>query len=243
MMIIGAVQQQERNRVGPGPWSPTGKSWIKGAYVLGGDSTGLTLGAANVITQWDDISGNAAHATQTTTEKVAYDAAALGGIGGIDGAASHASARIVTPSLTNVQCVYAVVQYKDPAATQSDDYYGIATIGGDAGPFLMSNGASALWAGSKTAAKNGYAASATAFPLPLSVVKWTNTAQVTGVCELANRGNYQAQFDGYYRAYVFTDNTETTAESEKLVGYLAHLSGIEGDLVSGHPWIATEPTE
>jgi len=59
----------------------------------------------------------------------------------------------------------------------------------------------------------------------------------------ANPANTVASLDGYLSEVVITSNEPSTADRQKLEGYLAHKWGLTANLPADHPWKENAPTK
>ena len=230
-------------------WDVTNIGSALVAWYDANDASTITQ-SGGTVSQWDDKSGNAYHATQSTPAlEPTYTAsdALMNSKPTIGNSAGTADVGLITPSF-GAQHVYAVCYFDDGATTPSNFCTLLSGPGGNSAYRIMTH-SSGGWIGTSNFNNNGsfingYPDDSTsnAAPIPASVWQFKSTASRTQTWAI---GYYQTSsmraWKGAYSEFIFTDGTEPLYTQEKIVGYLAHQWGTNDKLVSGHTWETVSP--
>jgi hypothetical protein len=244
---------------GPKLWRPDELGADLALWLDAEDTASITLNGSNV-SQWDDKSGNNNHVSQgSASAQPAYTAGLVTFDGSND--ALIAATPIITATDTGTLTMFSVSSL---VAGESGYMYG-AVDPGQGCALYQSNGTNIGFARTATGATAGQVAHNITLPGQgvIGVVFSTDTANlsfngtVTSVVgglaftaptvefTLGNRrnGTSVATFwEGGHREIVVSNAALTTADRQKLEGYLAWKWGLEASLPVDHPYKTTPPT-
>ena len=224
-------------------WNPSMLStalWLDAA-----DASTITKDGSDLVSQWNDKSGNGRNATASSTARPTYSATSFNGKPGLvfDGNSDDMSFTRVT----DIRSFIGLLFWTDTT--------------GDYRPIL---GDSTFYDFHGATAASGKLFSATdANPAVRNGDKWVNgTAQAAAdllarytsptIHIIQTTGNVQANqfqdrnasrfFYGTYAELVLVTRVLTTLERQKIEGYLAHKWGLTANLPAGHPYKLVGPT-
>lgn len=235
-----------------GPWTPANISGLAAWYdAQDADTITESLGS---ISQWDDKSGNGRHASQGTgSQQPTYNTtdADMNGFPSV-GRDGDVLKRLQTAASFLVRETYVVAYYDsatfgswDIMVGNADSVTGEPRFGGWSGAdYFQDNYSDTIYKNASTV--TNYADN-TGKPvvLPMTISLWDNRwdADVTTRWSLLSQRQSWQRW-GRYGALgevVMTDGTESTADRNRIEGYLAWKWGIEGDLPAGHPYEGGPP--
>lgn len=218
------------------------------------DTASITLNGSTV-SQWDDKSGNNKNAGQgTAANQPTYKAtdAVLGGKPSVGAPTPSGTIGLLTPSLT-ARSWFIVGAYGTGAETLFPynktyptllsgprDHLGTERAG--MGTTGSPNWFSDAWAPYPYV--NGAATvSTTALPMPMRILNFTGSFAVTQTWGIGcNFINTNRSWNGPLGEIVAVSDVLSTADRQKLEGYLAWKWGLESNLPIGHPYKTTPPT-
>lgn len=253
-MSLSAAQVGSQKRRG---WTPASLGASLVAWYDASATNGVTSDA-NGVSQWTDLSGNANHATQATNaNKPSFASSRLT----FDGSSDRLNVAGVSASTTS-RCMAAVIQVASTVTAQGT-LFGAQPDSGDLDALIMavphSNGdvriidgdqadigvgpsltrnADIVLLGNVTATtwritQNGSASSGThnrTFASGRNVV----------LGAYSNAGSFIRHFNGSMREVVLASDL-STANQERLEGYLAWQWGLVSSLPAGHPYKNIRP--
>lgn len=231
-------------------WTPAAIPTV--AWFDANDATSITKDGSNLVSQWEDKSGNFRHATQASgTRQPTYTAtdAMLGGKPSIGNIGTSGQIGLVTPSMT-AKNVYVVTYYKDGLDSSFDGYSTLFSGPGTFGQYrVMANQNTADFIGTSLfndagTYKNGSTSSSltAVLPMPASLFKFKASAARTQTYGLGfNQAEAARDWQGSYCEWIFTDGSEDLATEQSIEGYLAHKWGLDASLPVDHPYKNSAP--
>lgn len=238
---------------GPKLWQPDELGASLSLWLDAEDTASITLNGSTV-SQWSDKSGSDKHATQgTAANQPTYKAtdAVLGGKPSVGAPTPSGTIGLLTPSLT-ARSWFIVGAYGTGTETQFPENRAYPTL--LSGPSANGNNragmgqtGSAGWFSSGVWAPypfvNGAATvSTTALPMPMSILNFTGSSAVTQTWGIGyNLVTANRSWDGPLGEIVAVSDVLSTADRQKIEGYLAWKWGLEANLPAGHPYKSTPP--
>jgi hypothetical protein len=220
---------------GAAPWTPaniTTALWLDAA-----DASTITE-SGGAVSQWNDKSGNARHAIQTTPgNRPTVSTAALNGKNVIE--FNGSSQWFSNFSAFSVQSLIAVTQL-----SQSKAFAGLHT-GFSSELILNANGTSTIAAGAGgSVLVNGVVSTSITFQQPFI---WVNNRPTATSAERTlgqefNEPGAGRAWVGYCAELIDLGATPSTTDRQKLEGYLAHKWGLTANLPNDHPYKTAAPT-
>ena len=251
---VGRVGMPFRRR-GAMAWTPAQLPSLA-LWLDAEDTASITLNGGNV-SQWNDKSGNARHATQATAanqpEYIA-STAVLGGkpsVGATE-TTGYGLVGTITPSFAAREWLF-VTAYLDvvtalfpdgfvfPTLLSGPDSFGAQRAG-------MGAPASAAWSTSSMWValpyRNGAeTTSTTALPMPATLLRFEGPNTVTQTWAIGfNRTASGRAWRGPIGEVIAVGATLSTADRQKAEGYLAWKWGLTANLPADHPYKSTPPT-
>jgi hypothetical protein len=251
------TRHRDRRRFfGAGFWTPAQLGSALALWLDAEDTASITLNGSTV-SQWDDKSGNNRHATQATAanqpEYVA-STAVLGGKPsvGATAATGYGLVGTITPSFAAREWLL-VTAYLDgvtalfpggntfPTLMSGPEAFGFERAG------VGSSGTAGWWSTSMWAAfpyRNGAeTTSTTALPMPATLLRFDGPNTVTQTWGIGfNQATTNRTWRGPIGEVIAVGETLSTADRQKLEGYLAWKWGLEANLPVGHPYKTIPPT-
>jgi hypothetical protein len=241
---------------GGGAWTPADLGASLALWLDAEDTASITLNGSTV-SQWADKSGNGRNATQATAaSQPTYTAAdaVLNGKPSVGSTTHLGLVGMVTPSLTAREWLM-VTAYDNgttalfppggsayPTLLSGPDSFGAERAG--MGQVSTANWfeATSIWA--DLPYRNGAAtASTTALPMPASILRFSGASTVTQSWGIGfNQTTADRSWDGPIGEVIAVGATLSTANRQKLEGYLAHKWGLTANLPADHPYKSTPPT-
>lgn len=238
-------------------WNP---SMISASLWLDAADTSTVTTVSGAVSQWNDKSGNARHATQSTAgNRPAYTNAGLNSKNVLTfTAASSHFLNIPTISLTDNNTFVASVYQRTSAGVKSIDIGDAGTPGDYANYWFDDNILYSLLRGTGSQfGTHGSASTATGGFINVvarnntGTQAWRNgsalgTRQQSGATE--NRqftvvGRVSSVYHTGYIAEIIVGRFDISdTDRQKIEGYLAHKWGLEASLPAGHPYKTTGPT-
>jgi hypothetical protein len=230
-------------------WTPNQLSADLQFWVDALETSSITLNGSNV-SQWNDLSGNNRHLTQSSGSlQPLYITSGAGSVGvgmdGIDDVMSTATFTINQPFTR-----FLVVTRREASATGTI----INSISGtpnsnmannSATRVLMFAGTASLVSGQDTV--NGQRSQFGTIYNGASSALWNNGTSTTGTNPGTNGMNGVRIGGGVPAPYVYhsvliLNRIPTTDERQKMEGYLAWRYGIQSSLPANHPFVASPPS-
>jgi hypothetical protein len=236
-------------------WTPAALGSALALWLDADDASTITLNGSTV-SQWNDKSGNGRHATQATAaNQPIYVSGGINGVNSVSFAGNDSLAASPIFAAANDATVIIVLQYNSLNATQSI-YSTEASVGGTPAMYLQANagtlrvyGGSYVDDGTYTVGQvevNAFSRGASTGNL------WRNGMQVLENAAIGsltkNAGFLMGRLtNGLYGVFemgevVALDGQASTANRQRLEGYLAWKWGLEANLPSNHPYKNTPPT-
>lgn len=230
-------------------WSPIGQPWLHSLYTTMNGSSDVVLDGSGNVQEWKDQSGHNRHATQSNASYrppyTANDTRAFASHPSVGAFSRLGRKMLKTPAGGSYKHLYMVMGFEDGITNDFILYERIISFDSDAEGLLGWPNQDFLYHTSQTdqVEKNGGASSNTWLPLPLSVCHVKLPATLTNdSAYIGSRHNQDDRvWNGPMVVFAFTDGSESTADSERFVGWLAHHTGIQSSLVSGHPYKTDPP--
>jgi len=240
---------------GPKLWRPDELGGSLALWLDAEDTSTITLNGSNV-SQWDDKSGNNRHVTQATaSNQPTYTTAGLNGksiitFDGTGDGLTLASEVSIPRDMVSVSKGHGYL-YSGNISDQRILYtssgnvlYWDTAIGSPNNLTVTGRNATDTFIEQYTAenldweiylngssAANGSVSSA-----------WVADNEMNQIGLKWNPATGVSTWTGYFAEIVWTGSVMSTADRQKLEGYLAHKWGLEADLPSGHPYKSTPPT-
>ena len=246
----------------PAPWTPaniTTQLWLDAA-----DSSTITT-VSSKVSQWDDKSGNARNATQSTdANRPTYTTAGLNSLNVV----TFTTASLQTMALSSVMAsgsaagsVFWVQKNTfDPPTTSADAGAFLSRDWGhpnnaNHAPWIDSNIYIGVFRSSRLSAGNPTPSLTDPRILCVESNSTSYKVLIDGTSFYTAGGSFEVPagsktiggeaafcFRGYAAELVVVNSVLSTGDREKVEGYLAHKWGITGNLDAGHPYKTTAPT-
>jgi hypothetical protein len=245
-----------RFAVAAGGWTP---AQISPALWLDASDSSTITSSSGLVSQWNDKSGNARHATQSTaSRRPAYAATGFNGLPGItfDGVDDHLLHGLTSGGALTLIAVYKVnssqSSYRGVMAIGPIDGSGSMLLARGTGSFISSYGSNDIV--STAAYASGQSVIAILEDDNGSAAKsfWINGSQrgtftdnpfgqdVAHIGGLSNAGNQQAAAITIAECIVLA-SVAATSTRQQIEGYLAWKWGLTANLPAGHPYKTTPP--
>jgi hypothetical protein len=255
IMATGSVMLLSfANRAAAALWTPAEISTV--AW-YDADDAGTITHTANAVTQWDDKSGNALHATTTGTNAPKYTASdsGLNNMGSIGYDPANTVIRYLdTPSMTSAQAYIVVHWQNDTFDTNRDSYLlNSATpdqkIHGKYNNFQPTIDTT-IWDASSSLNGGQYyrdgSTTTTNIALPMKDgalwrVPFSSRSSTWRMLNDYGPSVDETWDQGAVGEIIFMDGTEDLATQLQIEGYLAWKWGLEGALPSDHLYKALAP--
>jgi hypothetical protein len=208
------------------------------------DTGTITLNGSN-ISQINDNSGNSRHISQSTgSAQPPYSATAFNGKPAINITTSTGRIYLMSPAAFNITDMFVAIQYEDGVASVWSAGYQ-AFIGGQstqvlyAGPAGTNTWTSAHFSTGRLNGGDPYTLNnSVALPLPYSTFHIFNATaknyQWLYGCQATNQTN--RNWTGVASEIICLNGAPSTADRQKIEGYLAHKWGMTASLASDHPY-------
>jgi len=230
-----------------GGWTPLGMTGLQMWYSA--EDASITASGGKV-SQWLDKSGNNRHATQSTAanqptyfkpdsfgRKSVGNTTSSGLLGLICPSASHKEAFIVGYYGTGAESVFSGINtfFSGPGTNNGQRVAGNNAVNA----ILTTN------AFTSSVFKNASATSTTApLPLPTTIMRFNSATAVTQQTFLFYSSlSTGRSLNGAFSEVLFFATDLSTADRQKVEGYLAHKWSLAGDLPADHPYKSAAPTE
>jgi hypothetical protein len=216
-------------------WNP---SMISTELWLDAADAGTITESGGAVSQWNDKSGNARHAIQTTSgNRPTVSTAVLNGknVIAFDGSSQWFS----NFSAFSVQALIAVTQ-----TNQSKPFAGLHTAS-QSELILNATGTGVITAGAGgSALVNGVVSTSITFQQPFIWVhnKPSATSFARTLGQEFNVDGSDRAWVGYCAELIDLGATPSTTNRQKIEGYLAHKWGLTANLPSDHPYKTVGPT-
>jgi hypothetical protein len=247
-------------------WDP---SLISTALWLDAADTGTVTASSGLVDEWRDKSGNARHATGTTTTRPAYASTTLNGKNTLtfDGTDDRLFTSAVSLH-TGLYSVFAVARaatantilmvcsqdQNTSNASRNSQYIRTNSATPEAVTFNNAGSAFAATATSTVTNWNSYSAIRESALITLFANGNTGTgAAVTGTAAsnanpmtIGSRESAANTFNNHWNGdmaeIIFLGSVATTDTRQRIEGYLAHKWGLTANLPSNHPYKVNVPT-
>lgn len=239
--------------IGQRPWTPaeiTVAAWFDAM-----DSSTITE-SGGAISQWDDKSGNARHASQGTgAQQPTYNTADadMGGFPSV-GRDGDVLKRLTTAASFAIKEVYVIAYYDNATFGSWDIMVGNATdvaedpeprFGGWSGQAYLQDNYSATAYKNASTATNYADNTGKPVVLPMTMSMWDNTWDATVTDQwnlLSQRQSWQRWGrHGALGEVILTDGAESAATRAKIEGYLMWKWGLQASLPAGHTYENERP--
>jgi hypothetical protein len=232
-------------------WSPSFLGSDLQFWVDALETSSITLNSGNV-SQWNDLSGNSRHLTQSnTTLQPLYITSGANSVGvgmdGIDDVMSTAAFTINQPFTR-----FLVITRRDSAtagtiinSASGTPNSPLANSSSSTTRVVMFGGTANLISGQDTV--NGQRSQFGTIYNGASSELWNNGTSTTGV-NIGTNGMNGVRIGGgnpapyVFHAVLIINRVPTTDEREKMEGYLAWRYGIQSSLPANHPFIVSPPS-
>jgi hypothetical protein len=237
-------------------WTPAALGASLALWLDADDASTITLNGGKV-SQWNDKSGNARHATQATAaNQLEYIAstAVLGGKPSVGATATTGYELVgtITPSFAAREWLFVTAYLNGVTALFPDDFVFPTLLSGPnafgAQRAGMGAPASADWFTSSVWAAPPYrngaeTTSTTALPMPATLLRFEGGTTATQTWGIGfNQATSGRTWRGPIGEVIAVGATLSTADRQKLEGYLAHKWALTANLPAEHPYKSTPPT-
>lgn len=210
-----------------------------------GDGSTVTLSGSS-ISQIDDKSGNARHASQATSGKrLGY---ATASINGLNCATSNGDQYVALASSLSIQSIFIVTQFTSPTSSDYQFIFGDASTYPFHGTGYVSTLLDSTYAATEVKTGSGWVDGASVAPSSMtkqsavSIYVFSPAGAVSISQFSYDRNNTNRGIQGNICEIVAFSSPINTANRQRVEGYLAHRWGTTGSLPSGHPYKASAPT-
>jgi hypothetical protein len=204
---------------------------------------------SNSVSQWNDKSGNGYHASAASGQEPTTGSSTINGKNVLTWSLGKKMKR-TTPSGANWQDVYVVGQWTGGATFDNVPgiFGGTTSAGSDNGVVGGNNGGAGLWISNWTnnfylngTSNNGSSVvSSMSSPFLISFSK-NSAVSINGYQVGADRTNNGREWKGTFGEVLAFNSKLSDADRQKIEGYLANKWGINGNLPSTHPYVASMP--
>ena len=246
-------------------WDP---SLISTALWLDAADASTVTASSGLVDEWRDKSGNARHASGTTTARPAYASTTLNGKNTLTFDGSND--RLVTSAVslhTGLYSVFAVARaatastilmvcsqdQSTSSSTRNGQY--ICTNSATPESIAFDNAGSAFTATATSTVTNWNSYSAIRESALITLFANGNTGTgvaITGTAASnanpmtigsreSNAGTFNNHWNGDIAEIIFLASAATTGTRQRIEGYLAHKWGLTASLPAGHPYKANSP--
>lgn len=229
-------------------WTPAALGADLALWLDADDAATITLDGSNV-SQWDDKSGNGRHVSQANAAlQPPYSATGLLGKPTLDFGSAVNSRALTNAALTGYSPVryFGVADYDGPNPFQT--FTGIllhAPIADFNLDRTMTASSGTSWSGTGvTLYHNGADPTLTALPvISLPFVFATNFSQTANKTSVSiGTAGTDRSWRGKISEIISTSFVPSTADRQKIEGYLAWKWGLEANLPADHPYKTAPPT-
>ncbi len=235
--VDAGVDQTVLLEASSGGWSPESISTT--AWFDATDSSSITQSGGSV-SQWNDKSGNAHHATSSGSSMPSYNSSDSRLNNQPSIGYNQGYKFLTTPTIGAIKNVYVVTYYDDPDNAFNSHRVLFSDTGNTTKIQGKANGDS--WVSGKgfNFHRDGSTTSSDNGALPMGPTMWTAKGTASHTNKnwriLGGQRNYQYWEYGAVAEMILTDGTEDLETQQKIEGYLAHKWGLEANLPAEHPY-------
>jgi hypothetical protein len=247
---LGILGQLSANGA-KGLWTPSSLGSVLQFWVDANNTSSITLNGSQVA-QWNDLSGNNRHLTQSTGSlQPLYITSGAGSVGvGMDGIDDVMSSATFTINQPFTRFLVVTRREANTAGTIINSISGTpnSPLGNSSTSttrVVMFGGTANLTSGQDTV--NGQRSQFGTIYNGASSELWNNGTSTSGV-NIGTNGMNGVRIGGgnpapyVFHAVIIINRVPTTDERQRMEGYLAHRYGIQSSLPGGHPFISNPPT-